>query len=126
MPMYMVEITNHDGTVNRLYGGYPGAVQAAQDAKGRFPNAAKIDAEPYSTWRNRSKAASPLQVDTMQLPHGGYHFAPGVDDLVPRHSWGVRPASWVGRVVWPVIQVLLIGGAIGGIAAYLQAKGWPL
>jgi len=127
MPTYMVQITNTDGTTSRHYGEHADAVTAAQAAKTKFPAAARIEAEPYSAWRARAQAGVSARHDTEKLPCGGFYFAPGADDdLVPRHRWRMAPRSWIERVALDVIKLLLIGGAIGAAAGYLQAKGWPL
>lgn len=129
MPMYMVQITNRDGSTSRHYGehGEHGdAITAAQAAKTKFPNAAHIEAEAYGSWCARAQAGASTRHDTEKLPGDGFYFAPGVDDLVPRYRWGRAPRSGVGRAVLGLIKLLLIGGAIGSAAGYLQVKGWPL
>lgn len=125
--MFMTEITNHDGSQGRLYGEHADPLQAAHHAKAKFPMAARIVAESYASWRTRSPERSAVQHDTEHLPCGGFYFAPGVeDDLVPRHRWGFRPGTAIGRAVWWAIKVLAIAGAIGAIAGVAQVKGWLL
>lgn len=126
MPMYMTEITNQDGSQGRLYGEYADGLAAAHQAKAKFPKAARIVAETYASWRTRTITGNVVHHDTEHLPCGGFYFAPGVEDLVPRYRWGTRPVSALGRAVLWAIKILAIAGAIGGGAAWLQVKGWPL
>ncbi len=125
--MYMTQVTNRDGSRGRHCAEHGNAVEAAQAAKAKFPNAAHIDAETYAAWRARAAASDQVQHDTEKLPCNGFYFAPGVEaSLTPRHIWGFRPGSALGRFAWGAIKVLAIGGVIGAAAGYLQAKGWPL
>ena len=70
----------------------------------------------------RSGPGCTCQHDTETLPPGAFYFAPGAIESAPSRK---RLSGW-RSLVRDALVLLAIAGILGGLAGFLQAKGWPL
>lgn len=61
--------------------------------------------------------------DTSALTRGDFYFAPGAIEHPPRRTRRISP---LGRLVLQGAAVLATAAALGALAGYMQAGGWPL